>query len=369
MRVAHVIDSLGVGGAERMLVDLANETAFAGHQVSVCVTRGDVRLADQLAPSIEVLVLDRKTRFAIGPSLRFVRWLAARKPDVLHVHMRSSLQYMLALRAVHAISAPIVFHDHYGRIEADSYVPWWFRVGHRGIAQYVGVHDALRDWARSAGMPAIRTRTLANAIALRRITSATRHDLRAELRLDTGVGLAVLVASFKPEKGIDDAIRAIAELPRPRRWHLVVAGAGESSEVGRACRALVRSLGVENDVSFLGVRDDVPALLHAADAGLVSSYSESGPLVLLEYIAAGLPIVSTRVGNIGHRLAEKGVPGFVPPRDVHAFTHALVSVGELSAGARRERIDIGRAALAEWDLASTMVRWYDVYADAQRSAS
>lgn len=363
MRIVHVIDSLGRGGAERMLVDLANAAAGDGHDVAVCLTRTGGPLVAELARGIEVLVLDRTSRVAIRASWRLARWLRARRPDVLHVHMRSSLQYVLALRAFARVRAPIVFHDHYGRIEIDAHVPAWFRIGQRWIARYVGVHDQLRDWARAAGMSDERAVTIPNAIDLERIRRAVPFDLRGELHLPADARIAVVVASFKSEKGIDIAIRAMRELVGSG-WHLVIIGGGVESEYGRACTALVRDLGLERVVHIIGGRDDVPALLRSSDAGVLTSHSESGPLVLLEYLAAGLPIVATRVGNIGHRLAALDVPAFVAPSDSSAVAFCLAELAALSSAGRAERVARGHAALAEWRFASTMQRWYEVYSAA-----
>lgn len=363
MHVLHVIDSLGLGGAERMLVDIANATAADGQRVSVCVTRSESPLAKQLRPGIEVLVLGRRRRLSMRPAARLARWIRRNDVDVLHVHMRSSLAFMIALKSLFMLRTPIVFHDHYGSIELDTSVPRWFAVGHRLVAKYVGVSPALAQWARSAGMPADKVSMIPNALDLDRLTRAQPVGVP---RTDAAIG--ILVASFKREKGIDVFIEALAQSKHRNRARVLVAGGGVDSEFGRECRARVEAYALGGAITFLGARDDVAGLLKSVDFALLTSHSESGPLVLVEYIANGLPIVSTRVGDIGKRLAAAGVPGFVEPRDPKAFTEALDELLDLDAGARAARGETGRKLLnAGWDIRHALPRWLEVYEQAIRS--
>jgi glycosyltransferase involved in cell wall biosynthesis len=362
LHVLHVIDSLGIGGAERMLVDLANATVDAGHRVSVCITRREAVLARELDPRIEVLVLDRTSRLAPRESLRLARWVRHQRVDVLHVHMRSSLAYMLVLRVARVVRVPLVFHDHYGSIEVDTAVPGWFRIGHPMIGHYVGVYDKLRDWAQHAGMPAARTTTIPNGVDLQRLAAAQSVDLRAELGVGRDVVLGVLVASFKRDKGIELAIEAVAASRHRDRLRLAIAGAAGDPAYASECRAAIAAHGLADVIHLLGPRTDLPGLLPSADFALLSSHTESGPLVLIEYLAAGLPIVSTLVGDVGRRLAALEVPGFVPPRDRAAFTEELDTVVGMTSAARAARGALGRRALtASYDVRASIPSWCALY--------
>jgi glycosyltransferase involved in cell wall biosynthesis len=363
MHVLHVIDGLGLGGAERMLVDIANATVRDGHRVSVCITRSETTLSSELDPTIQVLVLDRKRRVSVSAALRLARWIRHERVDVLHVHMRSSAAFILLLRMALLIRRPFVFHDHYGTIEDDRSVPTWFRLGHRFIDHYVGVYEALTDWARTAGVPATRTTTIPNTLDLSRLSSADRLDLRGELGEAPTTVIGVMVASLRRDKGIETLIDAVLRSRHRDRIRIVIAGAPVEADYAAELNDRVREHGLQGTVTFLGGRTDVPALLPAADVGLLSSHTESGPLVLIEYLAASLPIVSTKVGDIGNRLATLGVPGFVSARDPAAFAAALDEVVELSTAERARRGALGHEVLTRsWDIRSTMPTWYGIYA-------
>jgi glycosyltransferase involved in cell wall biosynthesis len=361
VHVLHVIDGLGLGGAERMLVDIANRTVADGHRVSVCVTRDNVTLARELDPRIRVLVLARRARFSPLGLLRLARFVRNERVDVIHAHLRSNTAFVLQLRAVRAIRTPIVFHDHYGTIEVDQAIPSWFRLGHRFVAQYVGVYDRLTEWARNAGMDSSRTSTIPNALDLTRIVGAPVSKIREEL----GIGetaLALLVATVRRDKGIETLLEAVAACSSRDRLRVVIVGTDGEADYAARCKARCTELDLDRVITFLGGRTDVPSLLPTADVALLTSHTESGPLVLIEYLAAGLPIVATRVGDIGRRLAELGVPGFVEAGDVDGFARELDAVLALSPAQRRDRGDLGRRVLTEsWDIRSTMPRWYAVY--------
>lgn len=348
-----------------MLVDIANATARDGHRVTVCVTRDNTVQGGALDRGIELLVLGRKRRFDVAPTARLIRWINTNAVDVLHVHMRSSLSFILALRLLRLVRTPIVFHDHYGTIEIDSSVPSWFRLGRRMIDQYVGVYERLTEWAIHAGVDRSRATTIANALDLTRLTTSSPVDVRAELGIPNDRLVAILVATVRRDKGIELAIEAVSRMLHRQRVQVLLVGGQPDATYAAECRALAESLGVADSVTFMGPRSDVPGLLKGADLGMLSSHTESGPLVLLEYLAAGLPIVATTVGNIGRALESRGIPGFVPTRDTAAFARALDEVVDLDRDVRRQRAAAGSALLsAVWDIRAAMPAWYSAYAHA-----
>lgn len=362
MHVLHVIDGLGLGGAERMLVDIANRTVADGGTASVCVTRNATARVPELDPSIGVLILDRKGKFSPVESIRLLRWIRASRIDVIHAHMRSSTAFVVLLRASRLLRTPIVFHDHYGGIEIDTSVPRWFRLGRRYISYYVGVHQKLCEWARGAGMPASHTEMIPNGVDLARFSAAKPTSLREELGIGADIPLGLLVATVRRDKGIEVLLEAVAASRSRHHVRIAIAGTHTDADYLAECRERCTRLGLDGIVTFLGPRDDVPGLLQEADFALLSSHSESGPLVLLEYFAAGLPIVSTLVGDIGRRFAELGVPGFVAPGNIAAYTTELDRLLAMTAAQRRARGEIGKAHLSKhWDIRAAMPRWYEIY--------
>lgn len=359
----HVIDSLALGGAERMLVEIANATTNRDFRVSVCVTRSVTTLARELRSDIRLHVLNRTGRY----DLRAVHRLAAivREDPValFHVHGRPSFAFLSAASALGRIRGAILLHDHDGWIETTPTVPLWFRiVGRVKASCYVGVHERMHQWAEQAGIPEHRTRFISNALDLKRFT-----DDRPSLPpVDLGFGpddlLGVWVGGIRRQKGLSRLIDALHGCPRPPFVRVMIVGAVNEQDYHEECLKKIAAHGLEDVFLFSGARTDIPALLKRADFALLSSESESGPLVLIEYLARGLPIVAVETGSVSHHAARSGVPGFVPPGDTAAYRAALEELLRLSPAERAARGALGiRVAREHFEIGAVMPSWYSAY--------
>ena len=178
----------------------------------------------------------------------------------------------------------------------------------------------------------------------------------------------IVIANLRPEKGIEVLLRALALVARHRQPLIWICGAVRDADYAQRCRELTRRLGLRGSVRFLGPRDDIPQLLANADFGAIPSLSESGPLVLAELLAAGLPVVATEAGSLARRAQSLGLRDFVPPGDEAALAAALdrlISLTPTECAARGEQ---GRIlAECHFDIAAAMPRWYGVYEDALRN--
>jgi|GEM_PF-1063187 len=362
LHVLHVVDALALGGAERMLVEIANRTVFDGYRVSVCVTRTGIELAARLDPRIDLLVLGRQKKLELSPLVRLVRWIRAHDVDAIHCHGRSSFSLIALIRLTHAISAPVIMHDHLG-VEIHPRIPAWFRVAKRYLSTYASVYEQQLEWARRAGVPADRVALISNAIdtqALIENAKASEGSLP-----EIGVPRIVFVGGLRREKGVDVLLEAFAALKT--QGHLYIIGGDTNREYAEACRQRAEAADLKERVTFLGQRADALALARQADLAVHSARSESGPLVLAEYATLGIPFVSTRVGGIATTLASEGIGDFVPPDDANALTFALEQMLSLSSESRRE---LGRQGIAKarllFDISSVMPQWYRVYARVQR---
>jgi UDP-glucose:(heptosyl)LPS alpha-1,3-glucosyltransferase len=132
--------------------------------------------------------------------------------------------------------------------------------------------------------------------------AAQRQTLRAQYALDDDQLLILFVGSDYRRKGLDRALRGIAALEEPLRQRVNLWIAGQDNPT--AFINLARTLGLENNVRFLGARDDIPQLMWSADLLLHPAYSEAAGLVLLEAMVAGLPVIASDVCGYAHYIAE-----------------------------------------------------------------
>ena len=181
----------------------------------------------------------------------------------------------------------------------------------------------MQKWAiEQIGLRREQTEVLPNAINLHRfetIQPISRKDLGITKPL-----VAVMVANLRPQKDHLLLFQALAQtVTAKEKIHLLLVGLDLADEYSRTCRQTVEALGLTSQVTFMGERLDVPQLLRTADIGLLSSRSESGPVVLLEYGASGLPFIATLTGQVAHFFHEHQQPFLVQPGDVAGYAQAL----------------------------------------------
>ncbi len=356
MRVVELVPSLHVGGAERLVSLLAQELARVGHAVTVVslYAPADTWIERELVRAGVPVRFLGKGR---GPDLRVVarlsRTLAELRPEVLHTHLHT-LPYALPARlGARAPRCPVV-HTLHNLAARES--EWHGRLVQRAAFR-AGVEPVAIGEAVAASVEAVygwRPRhTIPNGIpvAAYRAPPGARGELRASLALPPDAPVFLTVGRLNPQKDHATLLDAFAAAARGA-W-LLVAGEGE---LRAALERRARALGVADRVRFLGVRADVPRLLAAADAFVLASRWEGNPLVVMEAMAAGLPVVATAVGCVPD-LVPADAGRLVPAGDAPALAAAMRALAA-DPSLRRALGERGRSvACARFDT-STMARAY-----------
>lgn len=182
--------------------------------------------------------------------------------------------------------------------------------------------------------------------------------LRRELGIDPGRTVIGLVARDHPMKDPANLVRAVGLL-RARGYavHLVIVGRGLDESHRELCAA-VRESGLGGQVSLLGERTDIPALVAGFDvAALSSAWGEGFPNVLGEAMASGVPCVATDVGDCSWVLGPHGI--IVPPRQSEALANALAKLIDLGPDARHQLGVAGRARILQHFSLQEVVRQYE----------
>jgi len=319
-RVLLVVDSLDAGGAERYVVDLAAALAAGGHDVRVACSTGGVLRAPLDAAGIPVAELvgrrvKRRVSARFAAALRaHVRALA---PDVVQAHIYASAA--AAALATAGTGTPLVVTEH---TEAP-----WRGAGARATSRWVygradhivAVSGAIRGMLEDAyRVPPASVSHLVNAVAPLGRGAAAPPPLPARAR---GRRLVGRVCRLAPEKGCDVFLRAAARVAAAdRAAHFLVVGDGPERA---RLEALAAELGVSERVDFLGFRADARAVIAELDVLAVTSLSDGAPLVVLEAMEAGVPVVAGAVGGLPDQIAH-GIDGLlVPPGAPNALAEAL----------------------------------------------
>ena len=151
---------------------------------------------------------------------------------------------------------------------------------------------------------------------------AAREKLNNELNISQTATLVMQIGSGFKVKGVDRALRAIASLPLEtrREVHYLLVGSGKSAPYLR----LAKKLGIANEVTIVGGRDDVPDLLAAADLMLHPAYRESAGYTLLEAVVAGLPVLATETCGYAYHIVQAGAGAVCPEPFAQASLNKLL---------------------------------------------
>jgi glycosyltransferase involved in cell wall biosynthesis len=360
--VAHILSSFGMGGQERVAFDLAVSQLRAGCQVSALslAPPPDGPLAAEfLAAGARV---DRVARPKPGVDpmlvLRIARWLRQHGVQLVHTHNRMALIY--GAPAARLARAAIV-HTKHGYNPRGGTRLFAGKLAARFVDAFVAVSDETAEFARKRReVDERRLVVIPNGIELGRFhpEPTARVRIRGELGIPDDAWVIGTVGRIATEKNHALLVRAMSPLLGPT-IRLVIAGDGPLLP---ELRALTASLGSATYVHLLGVRRDVPDILNALDVFAMSSNIEGLPLVLLEAMATGLPVVSTRTGGIPNVVVE-GDTGFLVPVGDEAALRARVAALHAAPATSRACGDRARADAVTRFSAERMQRDYlELYA-------
>ena len=359
MRVVQLIPSLWTGGLERVASALTLELRDRVERIVVATSGGEPFEAMLREEGVELVRIARPyprpvalTRATAG----LIPLLRRERPDVVHAHNPGAGVAAALARRLARVDTAIVTTYHGvmpGRLGRAS------KVLAATSDVVVAVAPAATEALVELGLPRERSATVLNAVEP--VPRRGAPDVRAEFGAEDAE-LVVTVGRYAPEKNHALLLAALARLAdrRPRLRGLLV-GVGELED---ELRAEVRRLGLDGRVTVTGERADAIDLTAAADVFALSSDWEGLPLAILEALALGTPVVSTRVGGIPDAVRHEETGLLVPPRDPEALAAALERV--LDDAALREHLGrSGRAfAAAELGEAAMAERYLEIYSSA-----
>lgn len=339
LRVLEVLEAT-VGGTRRHLLDVVMHLDPARFEVAVaCAVQRDPAFLDDVAlmraKGIRVDIVPM--RRAIHPFedllalLRLVRLMRGGRFDVVHTH--SSKAGFLGRLAARWAGVPRIIHTpHTFPFEMDVHplvrcgYRWLERLAARFTDRLVCVCPSQKLLAESVA-GAARVIVIENGIGAPAVVDeAARLRLRRELGLADDQVVAGVVGRFAAQKGhryfIQAAGRVAAERPGVR---FLLVGEGE---LRRKIERAIETVGLKDRFILVGARDDVAELLSVFDLVVLPSLWEGLPYVLLEALAAGKPVVASRVGGMQDVLQDGTNGMLVPPRDPVALAQAMLKVLE-----------------------------------------
>jgi glycosyltransferase involved in cell wall biosynthesis len=360
-KILHLITSLEVGGAQHGLLLGLPRFAPDRYEHIICSITDRMQMASLYrAKGIEVrtLGLNRKTDITVALRLRSI--LKEIRPDILHTYL---LHGNILGRIVGRLTGvPTII----GSERTIGQARRWARLATKltnPLTDAVEVNSNIGGKAieEGLGVPHNKIEVVRSGLDVDayRITK-NRELIRSEIGVKEDQHLIVYAGRFRSVKGVEYGIRAFATaLSEESSIHLALAGEGDQLH---DLQLLVHELGIDDHITFLGVRNDMPELLSAADSVLMPSLTEGFPRTAIEAMAAGKPVIATRVGGTPEAI-DDGINGIlVPSKDISAMSSAIVRLSKDQA-LQKNLGEAGRQrAESHYSVETYVTRLKDLYA-------
>ena len=340
MRVALALESSGPGGAEKVLLELAEGLRAAGDEPVLFSQRPGWLTEGAQARGIPVeLVPQREGLDPLWVPV-FARRLRRGRFELLHSHEFLMNVYGGAAARLAGLPTLATVHGHTW-IADHPRRPLAYRVLRRAGMRIATVSHELTGYLSSVlAIPRDQIDVVHNGIPVPpRLPDAARAEARRALPLPADGPLVLAVGNLYPVKDHATLLRAVARLPSVQ-----VAIAGRGAEEA-PLRSLAVELRIDARVHLLGLRDDVGPILVAADVLAHPSREEGLPMAILEAMAAARPVVASAVGGIGEAVLDGETGILVPAQDPEALAAALARV--LESPALRDRLGAAGHARAQ----------------------
>lgn len=381
IHVAHVIEALGPGGAERLLytnLKHLDSSRFRNTVITIFSRANHWREPIE-ALGVDVVSLNcRGTRDLPSAVNALQKWLRQNRPDVIHTHLWAA--NVVGRIAGRLAGIPVISSAHNPDYEPEARddgsdvssrkrnlaraIDRW--TGQFGSRRMIAVSDYVRQSThRHLRYPIERIDLLYNPIDAESFTNYTgrsREQALQELGIPADSFVLLNVARISPQKGQLYAVRALPLIAKKYpNVHLILTGATTDSQCLAQVQEEIRSLGVADKVHILGARTDIPDLLHACDIFVFPSLYEGLGIALIEAMAAGCTCIATQTGPLAEVVTD-GVDGMlVPPRDEKQLAATVCDL--IADPARRKSLASAarKSALERFDPQTAAKRLMEIY--------
>ena len=328
MRILHIINSLGTGGAEKLLLDTLPLYQLRGHKVDLLLfTYNETPFLEELRRSAfsgKIYIPEWPNVYSPKNIGHIFNVLKREHYDIIHVHLFPPLYYTAIVKWLlpgHLKDTRLVFTEHNTenrRLNSPIY-----RQVDKIIYQAFDKVTAITPQVKNAlisklGIKPSKIEVIYNGINLNKYQSTISSDIRGELGLQDKK-ILIQVSRFTEQKDQKTVIRALRKLPND--YALLLVGDGS---LRPECEIFAKEIGVADRTYFLGVRMDVPTLLKSADISIQSSHWEGFGLVAVEGMAAGKPVIASDVPGLAEIVKGNGL--LFKPGDPDDLASRIVSL-------------------------------------------
>lgn len=357
MRILHIITWLETGGAEKLMVDLLPRLRDEGNDVELlCIIGKRTPFYEQLEKAgikIHCICRDGSRMYNPWYAVRLVRFLKKNHYDIVHTHNTAPQLFAAVARVLCSVVLCTTEHNTSNRRRD---LKWYRPIDRWMYGKYNSIicisDKAEQNLKQYLGEGMFRICTIYNGIDVDRFANA--EPCCELVRAKKTRKAVVMVAGFRYQKDQDTLIRAIGMLPKDE-YELWLVGDGERRNV---LTDLVSREELTDRVRFLGLRDDIPNILKAADIVVMSSHFEGLSLSNLEGMASGKPFIASDVDGLHEIVAGNGL--LFPHGDASALAALIRQLSDDAA--LRERVaEACQRKAAQYDIKVMASKYNKLY--------
>lgn len=348
MRIVYMLTSLGIGGAEKQAIQIAERMAIRGHEVAFIVLRSPQE--KEWPARLPVISLNIGMSYSGAPRglLQATRHLRALQPDLLHSHTFPANMMARTLRAIG--TAPPVITTIHNIYEGGAHRDLAYRLTDRLSSHTTTVSRAIADRCiQIKAVPQNRCSVITNGIDTEEFSPSARSIESKKIRPEAEKFVWLAAGRDVPAKDFNNLLAAFQvvrrEMPNAELW---IAGQPSNHRQNT------------NDVRWLGVSTDMQATFAACDAFVLSSAWEGMPLVIGEAMSMETPVVTTDVGGVRELLGDSGV--LVPSHNSAALAQGMLRITRMSEADRHMMGTAARARIVQhFDMNAKADEWEIFY--------
>ncbi|WP_422123975.1 glycosyltransferase [Planococcus sp. X10-3] len=324
MKILHIISGGETGGSKKHLLQLFQNPPFEAELV--LLTEGEFA-EEARNQQVKVTVIQQNRRFDGSASKKILSYIEENDFSLVHSHGARSNFLVNNIKSKLRIPWFVTVHSdpsldflHQPKL-INKIFTFLNKRALRNADHLFAVSEKFKNMLIEMKVPAVKISPIFNGIEFHEeVPLFDKEEIRKTLDTKPEDFVYSIVARLHPVKGHEVLLKAFKDLPM-KNVKLWIIGDGQ---LKGTLMKMADSQGIMDKVQFLGTRKDVDQLLFASDVSLLTSYSESFPLVLLESADMGTPVISTDVGGV-KSLINPGVTGWIiPPNDKDALMKACV---------------------------------------------
>ncbi|NNC50922.1 MAG: glycosyltransferase [Flaviramulus sp.] len=312
-KILQIVDSLEIGGSERMSVNIYNSLTSNNIENCLVVTRKSGPLFSFISENKNVFFLNKKGVYDCHAFFNLIKKIKKYNPSVIHSH-QTSIYWSFIIKLMFP-KITLIWHDHWGNSDllknSDRKIVKYFSFLIDGV---ICVNEKIKKW---------NIRNL--KLNMEFITYIPNFPLFKNIeRKKTNIPTIVCVANIRSQKDHPNLLKACSILKEQEvNYKILLVGSLEDLYWVKKIKNLINEYNLNKNVVLLGPVTDICEVLSIADVGVLSSVSEGLPVSLLEYGLAGLPVVCTDVGQCREVLGYGKFGWLIPSRSPLELAEAL----------------------------------------------